>query len=152
MKRLLVITLLISFSSIINIVCFFKEIVFITTFLQGKALDIMGIILPINIASICQLHISMNSMEERVNREIFTQSRKDIKITMMILVFGFVLSFFLIFIKSCFIDTNGSIVSQKALVHSINAVHLFVFFSYVYALYELCIDSILTIPALIKKN
>ena len=150
MKRLLVITLLISFSSMINIVCFFKDIMFITTFLQGKALDIMGIILPINIASICQLHISMNSMEERVNREIFTQSRKDIKITMMILVFGFVLSFFLIFIKSCFISTDG-VITHKEFVHLINAIHLFVFFSYVYALYELCIDSILTIPALIKK-
>lgn len=156
MKRFLVISALATFSLVINLVCYFTNSLFVTDFLQDKAIDIMGIILPINTAGIGQLYLTMNAIEEKLEKIIFTKSRKDFKITLLVLILGFLAAFLLIFIKSYFIfevdGANQKILSNKELVHFLNLIHLTIFFAYIYALYEICVDCIMKIPAFIKND
>jgi len=156
MKRFLVISALASFSLIINLICYFTNSLFITDFLQDKAVDIMGIILPINTAGIGQIHITMNGIEERLGKIIFTKSRKDFKITLLVLILGFLSAFLLMFMKSYFIfevdGTSQKVLINKKLVHFLNLIHLTIFFAYIYALYEICVDCIMKIPAFIKND
>lgn len=155
MKGFLVISALASFPLVINLICYFTNSLFVTDFLQDKAFDIMGIVLPINTAGIGQLHIAMNGIEQRLGKVIFTKSRKDLKIILLALILTFLLAFLLMFMKSYFIfevdGTSQKVLINKESVHCLNLIHLTILFVHIYASYEICVNY-MKITAFIKND
>ena len=115
-------------------------------FLKNQAISIMGVMLPINIAGLGQAHLSMNGIEKKRNIkiDIFEKVRFDLKITLNLSIFSFLIS-----VISCIV------ISAENSSNILNTVFIVLYIScFVFSLqclYETYCKGIFEIPAILNK-
>ena len=107
---------------------------FIFTFLKQNSLEIMGTVLALNIATATFLVGQLMNIELQLKAEVFTKSKKEIKHNIMFMIVVFVLQLMVLTAIPGDSNTNQILILARPWIYR---VALFLFLTYVYALYEL---------------
>ncbi len=117
------------------------------TFINKDAINLIGIMLSINCASIASLHIKLVDQEEKIDEgEVFAKTKKEIKHNAI-----FSIVTFFIAIISMFID---NILFEKKIIFNFyisDGIIMSVFLLQIYAIYETTVKFILSIKPLLSK-
>lgn len=116
-------------------------------FINKDAINLIGIMLSINCASIANLHIKLVDQEEKIDEgEVFAKTKKEIKHNAI-----FSIVTFFIAIISMFID---NILVEKHIISNFyisDGIIMSVFLLQIYAIYETTVKFILSIKPLLSK-
>lgn len=72
---------------------------FLKGFVNHEFLNVLGVILAITLASLAQLHLSINTLEERAGRAFLRGARDEIKSSARWLIGGFLVGLVLVWLK-----------------------------------------------------
>ncbi len=116
------------------------------TFIDKNAINLIGIMLSINCASIANLHIKLVDQEEKLDEEIYLKTKKEIKHNAIFSIAGFFIAIISMFVSE--------ILKQQQIVNHYyisDAIIMSVFLLQIYAIYETTVKFILTIKPLTSK-
>lgn len=91
---------------------------FLKNFINHEFLNVLGVILAITIASLAQIHLALNRIEERANRVYFESARAEIKSSARWLIFLFALGLALVISKPLVImgETGAALANSAGIL------------------------------------
>jgi hypothetical protein len=91
---------------------------FLANFINHEYLNVLGVILAITLASLAQIHLSLNAIEERRNIRLPAGVRAEIRSAARWLIGGFVAALFLVWLKPLLpaVERSTAIVNSAALL------------------------------------
>lgn len=95
-------------------------------FINHEYLAFMGIIVTISLASAANIHIELNRIEEKIGVNIFSKSRKKLKISCALLIISLIISFIIVFVKGVGFNSNltQSVINSSSIINFIFVVCL----------------------------
>ena len=117
------------------------------SFIDKNAINLIGIMLSINCASIANLHIKLVDQEEKIDEgEFFAKTKKEIKHNAIFSIITFFIA-----IISMFVD--NILVEKKVICNFYisDGIIMSVFLLQIYAIYETTVKFILNIKPLLSK-
>ncbi len=105
---------------------------FLKNFVNHEYLNVLGVIFVISLASLSQVHIRLNQIEEHRQQECFQGTRKEIRQSAYGLIVLFALAFVIVVAKPLFCETQTS----TAIV---NAIAVFILAMFVLFLLDITI-------------
>lgn len=83
--------------------------IFLKNFVNHELLNLLGVILAITLASIANIHLEFNKIEEKNGKSFLKKSRENLKKASYWLILLFVFAIVVVFVKPI---SSGSLVSQ----------------------------------------
>lgn len=116
---------------------------FLSKFIGEQIISVLGVILAINFASLAQLHLSLNKLEEENSRETFQKARSEIKSASRYMISLFAVSGIVLVIK-------GAACAGEKCQAVFNALELFILCMFVAIMIDI-VESVFDLPPNIKK-
>lgn len=112
---------------------------FFKNFINHEYVNVLGVILAITLASLAQIHFSLNSIEEKNRKKIFSETREEIVSTIFWLIGGFAFGLLIVIVKPLVAD-------REVLVAVLNGVAMGVLLFYLFLLADITL-SVFSIEA-----
>ena len=139
-----VILLGIFISAVFSSICYIFKASCLHQFITGSAIEIMGIMLSINCASVASLHLKLVEQEEKVGCEQYKKTKSEIRQNTVFSIFSFLFAIVLLFAES--------IIHSKVSEYIIDSTIMAIFLLQIYAVYEITVRFILNIKPLIDDK
>ena len=122
---------------------------FLKYFINHEYLNVLGVILAITLASLAQIHLSLNRVEEQIQSKFLRDSRKEIREAAYYLIGFFSLGVVVVIVKPLLKNSPLSIcVDVTALI---NALAIFILLFYIFILLDVT-RAAFSIPANIENS
>ena len=76
-----------------------EENQFLANFVNHEFLNLLGVILAITLASLSQIHLKLNEIEEKINKKVMAGSRAEVKSSAIWLIGLFVAAVIVVLVK-----------------------------------------------------
>lgn len=133
MKKLLIISCVIIVTVVLPILFFdsFLKNGFLKLFFETQMISLLGTILALNLALGASLQAILFNIEMQQNKELFVNTRREIKENMLFMIAIFII----LFVAQ--VATPLLTIANKYLLVSITGIKLLLFFLYLYAVKEI---------------
>jgi len=101
---------------------------FLDKFLNEQMIPLMGTIMALNFASATALHAVLLDIEEKYEKDIFLQTKKEIRQNLIFMISTFIIMFIIQMVD---------IVNKNIFLYTLVGIKLLLFFLYFYAIYDL---------------
>lgn len=108
---------------------------FLKGFVNHEFLNVLGVILAITLASLAQLHLGINTLEERAGRAFLQGARREIRSSARWLIAGFLGGLFLVWLKPLL--GSGEVLSNARIEATVNTIALYLLVFYALILIDI---------------
>lgn len=136
----MIIILTIAISIIFCLISILLKTDSIHNFLTGDALTIMGVMLSINCASASNLHLKLVEYEEKLEEEVYNNTKVELKQNIIFSIISFLSTIFVFFIQD--------IVKIDIIKYLSDLIMMSLFLLQIYAVYEITVRFIFKIKPL----
>ena len=110
---------------------------FLREFINHEFFNALGVILAISLASLAQVHLHLNSIEERHQETFFTKTRKEIKSSARWLLGLFILAVVVVVVKPLIGSTQTGTAFMNAIAMGTLSMYVLILFDITMAVFSL---------------